>query len=196
MYILNSNFTFLKNVGDISEVKLNELKEAFKNYPEFIYQGKNNLLFRKGVSGIVIQPNQLTYVTQGDVEQIDLEFIISELQKLHELLNLSQSSVFGLRFEAIENRNTNLMEKSRLIIKDVSDIIEAQGIGFRFMIKNEKFFGDIHIEPFIKDPQKSFFNVILQSSANINVNESHAFVRELFDWSLEKIKKAANELYK
>lgn len=196
MYILNANFYLLKQIGDISQEKLNELKSAFRDYPEITAESGQSLVFKKGISAIVIQGNQLTYVTQGEPSEVNLQHIIQELTKLNEILNLPHESPIGLRMEAIKDYDINVMDKSLEISNINSKPLGADGIGYRFIINNEKFHGDVYIEPFLKDKQRAFFNVILNSSTHINVNNANDFLNDLFNFAVESVKEVADDLYK
>lgn len=196
MYILNSNISLIKQIGDISGEKLRELKNAFSHYPETIMEQGRPLVFKKGLSALTVQGDQITYVTQGDPEDIDSEYIVQELEKLNEILNLPQEAVLVLRIEAIEKYNLNVLEKSLDVFDNSPNVLNAEGVGYRFIVNNDGFHGDIHIEPYLKDIEQAYFNVILQSNDNINISNASELLKKLFDFVIRNAKETADALYK
>lgn len=194
MYILNLNLSLLYNIGAISKNKIIDLKKTFKDYPEFAVRNSNNLIIKKGLDVIIVEQNRIAFLTQGDSNEINLNNMLEELAKLRDNLNLPQDSIFVLQIEALENFDINLFEKSRLILNDSASKINAKGIGFRFILDRDNIQGDIHIEPFLKDEQKAYFNVILQSKNNIDINNKD-FVHELYDFAVRSTQEIAHDLF-
>lgn len=196
MYIINSNLVFSKQIGEISNEKLNELKKAFSNYPEIITQQGQPLVFKKGVNAIVVQGNQIAFVSQGEPNEIDIEYMVNELIKVNSILNLPMESGLSLSFEAIENYDFSIMKKSGEKFQNAIEKLDAVGVGQRFIINNDKINGDVYIEPYVKDINKAFFNVNLQTKNIISTDKSYDLLKELFDFAVTNVEKVADELYK
>lgn len=196
MYIINANFTINKTIGDLSESRIGQLKEALgAKYPEFLKPNKETLLFKKGVSALVISPAQIICVNQGDVTDFNIEEITTSLAQVNEILGLSSKANFSMRFEATEATKENVFEKSKTHLEEVSTGLSPYGIGYRFMIDNDTFFGDIHIEPYIQDNQKVFFNVILESKDQMDIAESENLFNQMFLFGTENARSTARNLF-
>lgn len=197
MYIINSNFTILKQVGDLSDSRIGLLKQTFPEFPEVIKPNNHTLVFKKGGNALVISPDQIVFVANGDVSEVNTEEISNYLRRTNEVLGLSNNGRLILKYEGIDPIFDNAMEKSKEALSSVfeSTDIDVQGIGYRFIVEKDSFNGDIHIEPYIKDNQKIFYNITLQSKEIINLDKLNEFIDVIFTYGNDKSKKAAEKIF-
>lgn len=197
MYVVNSNFSLVKQVGDLSESRLNALKKNFYDtFPEIIRPNGETLILKKAASALIISNDRIVFATQGDLSNINGGNIAEILVKANEILELSPNSTIAVTIEAIDSVNENTLEKSKGYFGECSDMLSAYGIGYRFMIRNEnKYHGDVHIEPYIKDAQKIFYLLNLLSTEHIHSNEIHVFIDDILSFLNEKVKSAASKIF-
>lgn len=196
MYFLNSNFSIRKPIGTLTKSRVNSLKEFFsKIFPEVIQPSDEILIFKKGVTAFVISPDQITYTAQAEADEIDLNEINEYLLKANEILELSEEGFALLRLEAIISVSENPLDKSKSHFMEVAENLDARGIGFRFIINNSSFHGDIHIEPYLKDIQKLFLKVILDTEENINLENFSEVINEMYLFGTQKAEFAAGKLF-
>lgn len=195
MYIINSNFTLMKQIGDLSESRIEGLRQAFNEYPEVIRPNEHVIVFRKGTTALIVQPDQITCLVQGEVTEINVDNIVTQLLKANEVLGLSNRALVTTRFEATENTLDNIMEKSKVPVEASASELGASGVGYRFIINNSRYRGDLNVEPYIKDNQKIFYNVTLQSLDTVEVEQAPSLLEEMFSFGSEKAKQASRHLF-
>ncbi|MBX9988606.1 MULTISPECIES: hypothetical protein [Priestia] len=196
MYVINSNFTIVKSIGDLSASRIGALKEALgSKFPEIIQPNEETLIFRRGVSALIISPDQIIYGTQGSVEEFKISDIADLLVATNEILGLSQkANAIAMRLEAIEDIQENALERSKSMLHEITDIFGANGVGYRFIIENDLYHGDINVEPFLKDNQKIFYGITLQSNST-ELSSLTTSLETLFTFGTEKAQAAASKIF-
>jgi hypothetical protein len=194
MYLTNANFTIHKQIGELSKDAIIQLKTTFSEFPEVITPNPVTLILKKGAQAIVIAPDQISFVTAGSIEEINIEEIYMQLQKVNHLLNLSDKGVIALKFESLLPFIGNSMEKSIEAHQESAEMVSAIGIGYRFIVNKDNITGDVHIEPLIKDSSKLFFNVVLQSKDAVELSESIDYLRIMFEMGTTNSIEAARKL--
>lgn len=195
MYILNSNFSINPKIGPLSEGKINALKTLFGNkFPVFERPNENIVIFKRGLDGLFVAPEQITYITQGNSSEVNIPEIVESLKQAAELLEVSSRSAASIKFEANEDKLEDIMAKSKELVNEASEILGAIGVGFRFIINQEQFNGDVKIEPFIRDHQKLFYEVTLETNKVIDHSELTDIFNTMFEFGSNQAKKAADTL--
>jgi len=196
MYILNANLILKKSVGDISASKFNEIRAIFRDFPE-VSTENGQLVFRKGLNLLAVQGNQIVYATQGNVEDVNISNAVEYLTRLTNALDSPTVNPFAMNFEILDQYDYNTMEKSRAILQEVSDSIDAAGLGFRFILNpNPDFFGEIRIEPYINETTQAYYQVTLQTQKNIDIVDSHDLINRMFEHGIDIARKASEKLYR
>lgn len=196
MYFINTNFTLTKAVGSLSSSRIEMLKAYFSPiFPEILQPNEQTLIFKHGVSAFIISSDQIVFATQGDKSDINLHEISKYLFQANEILGLSDKSSLTIRLEAIEDSPVDTLEKSKSLVGDFTDNLNPRGIGYRFMIDNESFQGDVHVEPFIKDPQKIYFNVILGTHDQVPLQNAEQVLGDMYSFGTENSIDAAKKLF-
>lgn len=197
MYIINSNFNLIKQIGDLSTSRIQALKSALnEDFPEIIQPNPQTIIFKRGVKALVVSPEQIVYLTQGvEVGDLNLEQISSLLTRTNEILGLSDSAIIQLRLELSESTIENLLEKSKSLLTEAAGLLDAYGIGYRFMVTNSNFHGDVHIEPYIKDNQKVYYNLVLESHGQKSIGELNDLLNEMITFGIRNSKEAAKNIF-
>ncbi|NEX77363.1 hypothetical protein G4Z05_00400 [Bacillus thermocopriae] len=197
MYFINFNFTLIKPIGSLSESRIGILKNMFSdNFPEIIQPADNTIIFRKGATALIISPDQIVFAFQGNENEINFEEITSTLVHTNEALGLSNKAIIIQRLEAIESIKVNSLEKSKEIIKDFNDSQNVDGVGLRLIITTHpNFHGDIRVEPFIKDANKVFYQVALDSRGEILISDAKEKFKEMYNFSIQKAREVSKNLF-
>lgn len=192
---LNANFTLSTMVGNLNESKIKGLNEVLSSeFPEINRPNSNIIIYKNGLSGIVITPEQLTYIYQGNYEDIDLEYVANQLLKVSDILRVSSRVNIEIKAELTDETNVNTMEKSKTFVEEAANILESRGVGFRFMIDQPSFGGDIFIEPFVQDNQKVFYNIVLRAKNVVEQSNVKSTLIELLDFGVIQGRDAAKTL--
>ncbi|MBN8236846.1 hypothetical protein JF544_16430 [Halobacillus kuroshimensis] len=195
MYILNSNLTLFTNVGDISDARVKSLKDVFgPHFPEVERPNEGVIIFKKESKALYVDSKQITFIAKGNSEDFSVEEATNYLKQIFEILSLSPKSGVGIKFEGIENTNDNTIEKSKTHTKDAVEILGAEGVGFRFIIQKQDFAGNVFIEPYIKDNQKIFYNIELESRERVSHAQLDQLVETMFNQGTKDAEDAARTL--
>ncbi|WP_033715106.1 hypothetical protein [Bacillus cereus] len=196
MYIMNSNFALVKQVGDLSESRINELMTRFNSrFPEIVRPNEQNIIFKRGVTGIGISPDQIVYMTQDNADRLNSEEIFDLLLEINDVLGLSRKARMVVNMEGTERFEGNILEKSRGILGDASDILQADAIGFRFVLTQELFRGDILIEPYLKDNQSVYYGMAFETQQIDLSDDAKKVLGAIFTYGIEKSKEAARNIF-
>lgn len=196
MYILNSNFSLRKEIGNLHILKFSELKSYFENkFPEIIRPEENILIFKKGSEAIVISPEQITYTFSGEDSELNITDISEYLNEINNILELTKSGITLFRLEGTESVEVNTLEKSKDAMKNSFNEIDPQGIGFRFIVNNNNFQGNVHIEPFINNPNKIYYNIILDSKETSNIQDLVSNFNSLYSYCTTNVSRSAKSLF-
>lgn len=193
---MNSNFALVKQIGDLSDSRINELMTRFNSrFPEIVRPNDKSIIFKRGVTGIGVSPDQIVFMTQDNADQLDSNEIFDLLLEINDVLGLSRKAHMVVNMEGTERFERNIHEKSRGILGDASDILQADTIGFRFVLTQELFRGDILIEPYLKDNQSVYYGMAFETQ-QIDLSEDAKKVLEaIFTYGIEKSKEAARNIF-
>ncbi|TBL14516.1 hypothetical protein EYB35_08405 [Bacillus paranthracis] len=196
MYIMNSNFALVKQIGDLSDSRINELMTRFNSrFPEIVRPNDKSIIFKRGVTGIGVSPDQIVFMTQDNADRLNSNEIFDLLLEINDVLGLSRKAHMVVNMEGTERFERNIHEKSRGILGDASDILQADTIGFRFVLTQELFRGDILIEPYLKDNQSVYYGMAFETQ-QIDLSEDAKKVLEaIFTYGIEKSKEAARNIF-
>lgn len=193
---MNSNFALVKQVGDLSESRINELMTRFNSrFPEIVRPNEQNIIFKRGVTGIGISPDQIVYMTQDNADRLNSEEIFDLLLEINDVLGLSRKARMVVNMEGTERFEGNILEKSRGILGDASDILQADAIGFRFVLTQELFRGDILIEPYLKDNQSVYYGMAFETQQIDLSDDAKKVLGAIFTYGIEKSKEAARNIF-
>lgn len=195
MYILNANFSINPKVGPLTDVKINMLRTLLNDkFPNTERPNENMILFKKGLDGLFIAPDQITFITQGNSEEMNVLEISETMKEICEVLNVSNRSGASIKFEGTEDRQDDMMLKTKEFVNQASEVLDASGVGFRFIINHSSFNGDVRIEPFVRDNHKLFYEVTLETTKVFDHSQLNDNLNEMFDYGTTKAKSAANTL--
>lgn len=182
-------------MGELSESRVDILKQALTEYPEINKPNYQVITFRGGLSMLTVQPGLITFTIQGEASEINIEYISNELIRLKGLLDLSQPFQIQVSLEWIENSAENIMEKSKAPIFEAAKALDAEGIGYRFILNYNKFTGNAHIEPYIEDKQKIFCHIDLYSKESYQNEDIQAIFSQLFTLGTSNTREAAKKIF-
>ncbi|MGP9039830.1 hypothetical protein [Cytobacillus kochii] len=196
MYFINTNFSVIKPIGSLSENRISMIKSKLSiKFPEILKPNPNTLIFRRGASALIITHEQLTFATQSDESEIKINELSSDILAVYEALELSNEGIITLKLEGIEDRSYDTLETSKNILGTFLDKHKFQGVGYRFMINNDFLQGDIHVEPYIKDKQKIFFNIVLETKGTANISDVESIFNKMYDFGLLNGREIANGIF-
>ncbi|PHA31847.1 hypothetical protein COF06_28520 [Bacillus wiedmannii] len=196
MYIMNSNFALVKQIGDLSESRINELVSRFNSrFPEIVRPNEQSIIFKRGVTAVGISPDQIVYMAQDNADRLNSDEIFDLLLEINDVLGLSHKARIVVNMEGTERFERNILEKSRGILGDASDILQADTIGFRFVLTQELFRGDILIEPYLKDNQSVYYAMAFETQQIDLSDDAKKVLGTIFTYSIEKSKEAARNIF-
>ncbi|WP_373845440.1 hypothetical protein [Clostridium sp.] len=170
--ILSFKINFLKNIGEMSEKKIElftkEFREEFpiKNeIPQGIILAKkdDNL-----IKALLISPNQVTYSQEGDNVNLNFNEAKGIIKNIYDKLYLSYKCNSIYNFSCIIDGGKHLNLLKNKINLNVEGI---QGIGIKIFLDNENYTGTFLFEPYIKNLDKCFCVLELQHKHQFSINE-------------------------
>lgn len=196
MYYLHTKFAIKQPVGKITESKINIVKENFNEvFPEIVQTNESTLVLKNSSISILITADEIAYSFKGDESNINFEEISNYLSCISQLFDLSNAVPLTIQLQAIENSSEDTHEKSKEPISKSIDVSNLMGVGYRLIIKNDNALGNIHIEPFLSDNKKVYFNIALYNVENINLENLNEVINTLYSYGLEQAKLAAKGLF-
>ena len=194
MYILNLNISYFKPVGEISDSRIQLLKEKLSAFPEIEKPAKDIIVFKSGNSGYAIHPGQITFIANG-VAELKPDEVIDTLNTINETLGLSDEAKLLCVFEGISQCNGSSMSFSSEIHKTEAETLSAKGIGLRFMVETSVIKGDVRIEPFLKDENKIFYHTVLESKELISLSRTKEVLRDIINVATVKALEVSARLF-
>lgn len=194
MYIINANITYNKPVGELSDNRIQQLKEELLDFPEITVQ-PNNVIFKNGNKAIIVNPAQITYAANLGAEPINIEEIADYLNKINNKLGLSSQANIALTLEGLIEFGKSSFGLSLNHFQEEARILSAIGIGYRFMVDTGDFAGDIRIEPFLRDDNKIYAQSLLQNKTAIDINQAKNIVQKMYVIGTERVEEVLNKLF-
>lgn len=196
MYITYSHFTLIIPVGDLSDSKVDILKQTLNDYLEINRPNPQTITFRNGSSILTVQPNLIFFTAiEKDASEINIENISNELIKVKNSLGLSQPYQIQMILEGIEKSQENIMGKSKVPIPEAAKALDAVGIGYRFILNYNDFTGNAHINPYIEDKQKIIYNVDFLSKKTYQNEDMKSIFNQLFTLATSNTQEAAKKIF-
>lgn len=193
--ITGIKLNFIKNIGDMSEKKIELfIKEFSDEFP-----GKNNiangLLLTKNIGNATVKSlflvqNQVTYGIEG--ENVEPNFYEPEnfAKRIFDKLYLDYKCTVVCNYSCLVKSDDifeSLKNKMDFKLKDDEKI---QGVGFKIFINNDLYTGNFVFEPFLRDEKYMFCSLEIQiikvSSLKEIVKEAEKIFNGMFDELVEQ----------
>ena len=98
--------------------------------------------------------------------------IQAEYESILNSLLIDDQNQYLISIEGIEETANSHTESKYIFEKNFKDLDEeVYGVGYRFLIKNKRLFGELKIEPYISDYTKYFYHWLLNKSENGTIAE-------------------------
>lgn len=197
MSIFNLNISYNKSIGEISETRLGNLKKEFSEYTDVKRLDNTDLyILKNDVNGLVIGDSQISFVSSEiKDETVDIEDIKKILDRANDTLELSDKTSIAIKFEGIDKTDKEIMKLSKEKHLEESNLISAQGVGYRFIVENDEFYGNIKIEPYVNDTDSIYYYVELLSKNSINLNEAKQTLVNMMEVGLTNTKEVSQKLF-
>lgn len=200
--IIGIKLNFLKNIGDMSDKKIELFIKEFSNE----FPGKDNipmgLILSKNIDSSTVKSlflvqNQVTYSVEGDNAQPDFYNAKSYVKRIFDKLYLDYKCSIVCNYTClVESDDISELLKNKIDIQ-LKDIQEIQGVGIKIFLNNDLYTGNFVFEPFLRDTRYMFCSLELQiiksNSLNEIVKEAEKIFNDMFNdlitQSYYKIKK-------
>lgn len=194
--------SFLKNIGDISEKRIEIINKEFSG--EFPI--KNNiptgLLLAKNIDSVTVKslfvlPTQVTYSIEGENTQKSFYEAKSFAKRVFDKLFFDYKCNLVCNYTClVEAEGISELLKNKMDIR-LKNEKEIQGIGIKIFLNNDDYTGNFIFEPYVRDLKYMYCNLELQilniSGVSETVKEAEKIFDDVFDdlvvQSYHKIKK-------
>lgn len=182
MYLINSNLAFIKSVGAISESSMSELRGRLIEFPIMESPSQSVRIFRGARGLLVVQPNQIIVARSSIEGDLDLSDDLSTLTSVNTFLKLTEQVLVVLSVEGLVPANGSGKQKTLRSFVDAAQRLRATGIGYRFMVEDEDVNGDVRIEPYLVDDSNIYYQVQLQTKANVDITCLVSIIEKMRKW--------------
>lgn len=144
------------------------------------------IMLEEDKKSLVIEPQQITYSSklEGTFECSTLQ---SELEFILNVLLIDDKNQFLFNMEGISETQDSHTESRMLFEEKYMPLDkEVYGVGYRFLIRNERLFGEFKIEPLVVDKVGYYYQWILNKSESVSIAE---MLSDVFD-EIEKNREA------
>ncbi len=194
MYFKNLNFIYVLDKEIKISEKIEKVRKAFPEFPEISNPANDVFIVHERNSALGMSPSQIMCIFSGE-EKINITDIVENLNKLSKILNIKGQIRLGLKVEGFDKVDVSSRKLSLTAHKEEAEILDAVAVGYRFIINNTFVHGDVKIEPFLKDENQIFYDVLLQTIDTIPVSEAEKGFSDIFLLATEKAGKAAASLF-
>lgn len=196
MYLINANFSLLKVVGDLDEDKRKEIQRTFPELSQFSTMG-SGVVFRNQSRALMVSPAQITYITNGDSNAVDLSDVSNILIRAYNAVHLSGTVGIAMKFEGLSDSfPTSQLSASKVPVRNIVEGLGARGVGYRFMIDSPGYRGDVNIEPYLRDDSRIYINVELaQDQVLTGPDDIAGQLDKMWQYGNEHVPAAALEFF-
>lgn len=120
---------------------------------------------------LIIEPQHITYATKLEGE-FDLVAIQTQFESILNSLLIDDKNQYLFDIEGIseaEDSHTNSREIFGQKYVPLDD--EIYGVGYRFLIKNDKLFGEFKVEPHVSDETRYYYQWLLNKAEDVTIAE-------------------------
>lgn len=171
--ITSAKISFLKNIGEISDKRIELFTNKFKNEFPIINNIPGGIIFSKqdnnSVKSLLIASNQITYSQDG--QNIDFQFteVKGLIKEVYDTIYIGYKNCIGIYdFVCLtdeEKHYNSLKNKIQLDIKNV------KAVGIKVFLDDKDYSGWFAFEPYMKNLKRYFCNFELQSKNQSDVGE-------------------------
>jgi len=194
MYALNLNFIMGFDNAIFNEQTLQKLRTEFNDYPllETIQPGV--WILKNANRFILLGPNQIAHGKSDHLTDININEIKSLFEKIIEVLEIQDKVKLIFTSEFISSPFEYSILNKSIEKYNYTAPKNTVGIGYRYIIQNEELTGEIKVEPFIREGNKVFYAINLES---INTLSSIEFTDMLLEvWAYTgKLGELSNDLF-
>lgn len=127
---------------------------------------------------LIIEPQQITYSMQLE-DEFPVEKIQSQFEAILNSLFIDDRNQFLFNIEGIsETEDSHTDSKKHFEEKYMTLDESIYGVGYRFLIKNEKLFGEFKIEPLVSDKAEYYYQWLLNKADLVTIADVLADVKE------------------
>lgn len=173
----NLSISLQYKAGQITDKKidkiLNELKEAGITVAAVVRPNPEITVFSLDDKGcmFIILPDSISYTIQNVPDRYSIAY--QHLLKIMDLMSVEDQNMYVINIQGssiganshAESKN-RFNEEHRNILNQYDDIY---GIGYRFLIKNELYSGELKIEPMVSDSTKYFHQYVINTLSNMHL---------------------------
>lgn len=129
------------------------------------------IVLEEDKKSLVIEPQQITYSMRLD-GVFEHSAIQNDLEVLLNVLLIDDKNQYLFNIEGI-SETTNSHTESRVMFEEKYMPLDEDiyGVGYRFLIKSEKLFGEFKIEPLVSDVKGYYYQWLLNKSESVSVAE-------------------------
>lgn len=193
--VSNIRIDFIKQVGDLSNKKIERLQESLKDkfsiidklqYGGYIFINELKKLF------LIVTNNQVTLEIRGVDVTYDKSLLYDIIEKVFDILLLDEETEVLLNIVGLVENTPSTFDKSLEFIQNhnIDNIDNIYGVGYKFFIKDEKYIGELKIEPLVRDDKYFYIQYIMSS------NRRKYSVREILDDVEILLNKLKEDIYK
>ncbi|KGG79637.1 hypothetical protein [Caloranaerobacter azorensis] len=191
----NIRIDFIKQVGDLSNKKIEKLQKDLKDkfsaidklqYGGYIFINELKNLF------LIVTNNQVTLEIRGVNVTYDKSFLYDILKKVFDILLLDEETEVLLSIVGLIKSVSSTFNKSLKFIENhsIDNIDSIYGVGYKFFMKEGKYIGELKIEPLVRDDKYFYIQYIMSS------NRREYPVREILDDVEILLNKLKEDIYK
>ncbi len=179
-------------MGQFSEKKIesiiNSLKESsFFGKASLITASSNTAVIALDVNkkSLLIEPQKITYACYLE-DEFDKNIIQNQFEVILNTLLIDDFNQYLINLEGtLEAEDSHKNSRELYSEKYMPLKEEIYGVGYRFLVKNSKLFGEFKIEPLVTDKNRYYFQWILNKSEYVTIADMLLDVQEEIekDWS-------------
>lgn len=191
MYLLTANLIVNKNIGDLNQEKINNLKKHFSFFPEFITNNPQQITIRSANEGITIDSlsNVVVYFYNGDYDTLNYDSATEHVKNVLNIINLDTFGYLNIQFEGTEFKDGDTHKASIDAFDEFAFLNEdIKGIGLRLLLKDNVFSGEVKVEPYVKDSNRIFYQGVSASIDALNLEEN------MFENEMKKLVDFCNDV--
>lgn len=194
MYALNLNCIMGIETARFNEQTLQKLRSEFNDFPILETLQPNVWILKNGNRFILLAPNQIACGKSDHLTAINIDEIKTFFKKIIEVLEIKEKVKLIFTSEIISSPIENSILNKSIEKFNYEKPKNTVGIGYRYIIQNDQLTGEIRVEPFIKEENKVFYALNLESKNTLPVSQFIDLLLEVWSYT-ESLEELSNELF-
>jgi hypothetical protein len=178
----------LKNLGELNSKRIDSINEKIASYYKRVDKSENSLFFFDPTeeepdnkeeivlnNGLMISEKEITFLLSAEQANKDrFSFLEEIVTKVYDILLLEPK---GLEIIAEVIGKSEMADEESSFVKSLSlmpsniSFSDVMGVGTRLFIDNEKFKGELKLEPLVEDEKYFYSNLKAKFKEPINVGD-------------------------